>query len=116
MFYEKLFRAKNTIYTGIILRDKELTTNLSKEKKVNFNSYKCEYIVKKYRLSNRETQCLDLILQSKIAKQISKELGLSQRTVERYIENLKSKLGCRTKTDLIIKVLTSSTACSDETV
>jgi DNA-binding CsgD family transcriptional regulator len=117
VFYENLPHAKiYAIYMRIILRDKELTTNISTGKKVNFNSCKCEHIIKKYRLSRRESQCLDLILQSKIAKQISKELGLSQRTVERYIETLKSKLDCRTKTDVVIKVLTSSPAYSDETV
>ena len=89
-----------------ILINKEFTTPANEEQKINFNSRNHEYLIKKYHLSIRESQCLKLTLQGKIAKQISKELGLSQRTIERYIETLKSKLYCRTKTDLVIKALT----------
>lgn len=73
-----------------------------------FSYHKCSYIAKQYFLSPRETQCLHLIIQGNLAKQISSKLGLSQRTIEYYTENIKIKLDCRTKIDLVIKVLTSN--------
>ncbi len=45
----------------------------------------------KYNLSKREQECLFYVLREKTAKQIAKILGLSFRTVEFYIENIKNK-------------------------
>jgi len=49
----------------------------------------------------REQQCLRFIVQGYTAKMIAKELGLSFRTIESYIINLKTRLGVNTKTELI---------------
>lgn len=76
-------------------------------KKINFAYYKCMFVAKQYRLSLRENQCLYLIIQGKINKQIAYELQLSQRTIECYIDNIKLKLNCRNKMELIIKTLTA---------
>lgn len=69
---------------------------------VGFFQDKLYYFTSKYNLSNRETQCLNLILQNKLNKQIASHLGLSQRTVELYILNLRKKLNCRNKMQLMI--------------
>lgn len=52
-------------------------------------------------LSLREHQCLDLFLQGKTAQATAEILGLSRHTVEHYFENIKNKLGCLYKKDLL---------------
>ena len=52
-------------------------------------------------LPPREQQCAALILRGYTAKMIANELGLSFRTIESYIANLKARLEINTRTDLI---------------
>ena len=52
-------------------------------------------------LTAREIQCLELFKQGKSAQMTGAILGLSQRTVESYFENIKTKLGCSSKADLL---------------
>jgi len=59
--------------------------------------------IKNFNLSKRETQCLTLILKGKSMREIAGILHISRRTVETYIENIKDKLGCHTKSELISK-------------
>lgn len=54
-----------------------------------------------YALSKREIECLKLYVQGNTAKEISLILGLSRRSIENYIYNIKGKLGVSTKVDLI---------------
>ncbi len=56
-------------------------------------------------LSKRETECLHFWMQGKSAKQIAAILGLSQRTVENYINNIKIKWNCYSKSQVITKAL-----------
>lgn len=58
----------------------------------------------KFDLSARQLQCAHLLLQGKSGKEMAASLNLSVRTVETYLENMKIKLGCRNKADLIIKL------------
>lgn len=51
--------------------------------------------------SKRELECLQLTLRGKTAKQIGVILGLSSRTVEQYLGNLKYKMGVTSKSALI---------------
>lgn len=53
-------------------------------------------------LSSREKQCAYFLLNGMTAKEIGHQLGLSNRTIETYIEHIKIKLQCRNKTQLII--------------
>lgn len=52
-------------------------------------------------LSPRERDCLKLLIHGNSAKDSALELHLSPRTVESYLENIKNKLGCNNKRDLL---------------
>lgn len=52
-------------------------------------------------ITKREFECLLWCIKDKTAKQIARILSLSPRTVEEYLGNLKNKLGCRSKYELI---------------
>jgi DNA-binding CsgD family transcriptional regulator len=61
---------------------------------------KCE-MERLEKLSKRERQCLKLLTESKSAKQTAAALGLSPRTVESYFENIKVKLCCWSKHEVL---------------
>jgi DNA-binding CsgD family transcriptional regulator len=70
---------------------------------INAKYYKIKQLQQRYSLSCRETQCLELILQNKIAKEIANFLNLTTRTAETYIANLKRKLDCHSKNEIMVK-------------
>ena len=51
--------------------------------------------------TKREAECMVLLLKGKTINGVAAELTLSPRTVEYYIKNMKSKVGCRTKFELV---------------
>jgi DNA-binding CsgD family transcriptional regulator len=53
------------------------------------------------KLSKRERQCLKLLIEEKSAKETALLLSLSPRTVESYFENIKCKLSCLNKSELM---------------
>lgn len=53
------------------------------------------------RLSPRQTECLRLLARGKCIKEISRELNLSNRTVEKHIKVLQEKTGYSLKSDLV---------------
>lgn len=55
-------------------------------------------------LTDRQIECCALLLNGKTAKEIGFALGLSARTVEYYLNNIKSKLNCKNKSELIVKL------------
>jgi DNA-binding CsgD family transcriptional regulator len=54
-----------------------------------------------YKLSLREAQCLFYSANGYSAKGVAKNLKLSPRTIETHLENIKNKLHCRNKLELI---------------
>ena len=52
-------------------------------------------------LTQREAECMMLLLQGLTMKRIGEQLDLSPRTVEYYLKRIKVRTGCRTKKDLI---------------
>lgn len=52
-------------------------------------------------LSKRELECLRLTVMGNPAKQVAYTLGLSQRTVEEYLDNIKRKMKVSSKSALI---------------
>lgn len=58
----------------------------------------------KYRLTNRQNECLCHIIRGRTTKEIAQLLSISPRTVETYLEQIKAELNCYTKSQLINKV------------
>jgi DNA-binding CsgD family transcriptional regulator len=56
-------------------------------------------------LSPREIEVLNLIVQGYSAKEAAEVLSLSPRTVERHIDNARSKLGARNRPHLVIEAI-----------
>ncbi len=56
-------------------------------------------------LSDRQQECLYYLIRGKSCREISIILSISQRTVETHTEEIKNKLGCQTKSELIEKAI-----------
>lgn len=56
-------------------------------------------------LPKSQYACARLLLQGLKYREIAKELKLSTRTIESYVEILKDKMHCRSKSELIIKLI-----------
>ncbi len=75
-----------------------LKATLSKVKEARY------YLNGKYQglsLSKRQAECLLCLARGYTAKEIAKILGLSPRTAEHYLGNMKTKLGCQNRFDLL---------------
>lgn len=59
----------------------------------------------RYNLSEREKECLALLIAGKTAKEIGNELKISYRTVEHHLEKIKRKANVSSKSKLINQVL-----------
>ncbi len=55
-------------------------------------------------ITQRELQILFYLLHHKTADETAQQMNISRRTAESYIENLKNKLGCSSKAELILKL------------
>lgn len=55
-------------------------------------------------LTQREHDCLDLLMREHNLVKIAKILGISHRTAETHFQHIKEKLQCRNKTELLLKV------------
>jgi DNA-binding CsgD family transcriptional regulator len=57
----------------------------------------------RYKLSNQEKECLSIYLDELSMKEAAARMHLSPRTIESYLSNIKNKLDCTTKSELIKK-------------
>ncbi len=57
--------------------------------------------VGQHSFSRREIECLQCLIEGFSAKETGNKLFLSSRTVETYLDNIKYKLNCRTKREII---------------
>lgn len=55
--------------------------------------------------TQREIECLYHLIKGLTLKQIAKKLSISPRTVEHHLENIKIKLNCTSRAELITKAL-----------
>jgi DNA-binding CsgD family transcriptional regulator len=80
-----------------------LLKNLTNVTESNISSLLPVSIINNICLSPREAECLRSLAKGKTAKMIARELNLSTRTVEHYLENIKFKFNVNSKYDLINK-------------
>lgn len=92
----------------------QLKARCEKEEKTKNNRHHLEKQYKRFIcqgreviLNQREFECLVRLIQGKTNKVIGAEIGLSHRTVEYYIDNLKAKVGCQKKKAIIAAVKNS---------
>ena len=55
-------------------------------------------------LTRREAECVYFLLQGLTFKQIGKQLGLSHRTIEFYLKNLKIRMGYKDRHQLLAAI------------
>jgi DNA-binding CsgD family transcriptional regulator len=86
-----------------------LLDSISRYQKINEKQfcYILEDICSDTPLSERQTECLFFLLRGKTAKEIAKILNISPRTTECHLEEIKYKLNCATKSELIEKAIAS---------
>jgi len=59
-------------------------------------------------LTDKQENCLFLLVRGKTIKEIAKILNLSPRTVEDHLDGIKTKLGCHYKSEIIEKAIDSN--------
>lgn len=106
---------KNFILDNQILSNKDFSSVVLAEFKSSFqplttvtNHQQKAIINPKYKknvmFSKREVQCIKYLHQGYTTKQIARELNLSPRTVEEYINNIKIKLGCNSRLEIVSNI------------
>jgi LuxR family transcriptional regulator, quorum-sensing system regulator SolR len=68
---------------------------------ISLSSYRLSGEYSYVTLTERESECIKFLFEGKTAKEIGNTLSLSQRTIETYIANIKSKVCCNTKSELL---------------
>ena len=56
-------------------------------------------------LSERQNECLFYLIRGKSCREIAAILALSPRTIETHVEEIKNKLGCKNKSEVIEKAI-----------
>lgn len=110
-WYDELNAIIGVFGCSIVLGKHGLATSLSAVMELNlFDSDKMpgnkqnqtsSLINNKTYLSKRELECLHLTIKGYTAKRIARELGISHRTVEEYLVNIRIKTGASSKAELI---------------
>ncbi len=77
-----------------------------------FSSLKPEKILinngtKNFFLTKRESECLGLLARGQSAKETGRSLGISSRTVESYLDSIKTKLSCTSRSQIFDLVLSN---------
>ncbi|MFI5406378.1 MAG: LuxR C-terminal-related transcriptional regulator [Nitrososphaerales archaeon] len=85
------------ICAALIQSDKKYFTHRNN----NERSYIIGMNPNEKQLSERETECVFYLLRGMTSKQIGNAIGLSRRTVEAYIENIKIKLNCNKRSEIV---------------
>jgi DNA-binding CsgD family transcriptional regulator len=75
--------------------------NVHPHQKLTKGTYIIGYDDAGIKLSPRQQECLFFLLRGKTAKQIGQQLNLGHRTVESYLETIKTKFNCQNKYELI---------------
>lgn len=70
---------------------------LKPQKHLYLCSHNIDYRKADVQLTSRETQIIFLLIRGKSNKMIASEMGISTRTVETHMDNLKTKFDCNSK-------------------
>lgn len=70
--------------------------------------YIINYLGKSIKFTKREIECLNLLKSGYTAKEVAIQFGLSPRTIENHINNIKFKFGVNRKPDIIKAFIKSS--------
>lgn len=85
----------------IIQETKKQSLILPAFKNEDYSTLSTPFSFQSNNLSKRQLECLWWLTRNKTAKEIAKILNLSHRTVEDYISQIKIKLTCSTKQELV---------------
>jgi len=102
--------ASHAIDLNLLIEPNDNTKNISSQQtdeKIRIKFLKQLGVVSNYldvSLTTQEKNCLSLYLAGKTAEDSATELGLSRRTVENHIDNIKDKLNCQYKKELFKKI------------
>lgn len=104
-----LTQMEEEAYSLIDLKGQDFVCNQSIYPEIDFTALLAYYkeigmheeVKKIQKLSIREKQCLKLLIEDKSAKETAIVLGLSRRTIEYYFENIKNKLSCWNKQEIL---------------
>lgn len=93
----------------LVLTSEKLNFILPHRREANHlsaQSYKADHflLMDRVKLTKRQYECAVKLVQGYTFKEISQVLNLSPRTVESYINHLKSKFSTRSKTQLVLKL------------
>jgi len=96
-----------TIGTSFLLDDIHIVTGWLKGAGflIDYDPTKLIYTQKRQELTPRQIDCLIYLVKGMTIKQIAKELDLSPKTVEHYLEAIRKKLRCHSRYELITKAL-----------
>jgi DNA-binding CsgD family transcriptional regulator len=89
------------------LKKKNLEANKLVSRRKEVKIYRLGARYKNIYFTRREAECMVWLLKGKTIRRVAMELGLSPRTVEFYLKNMKAKLNCQTKFELVELILES---------
>lgn len=89
------------LVSTLSVKDKKIATGSLGERR----NYKYANYNETLKLTQRETECLFLLIRAKSAKEIAQFLEISPRTVETYIEQIKDKMGVSTRAEMMTKAI-----------
>jgi len=102
----KNLKDQKVIFTNIVELHNSIPQQPKKQKRI-LNMYPLGENFNNLYLTRREAECMACLMRGETINKIAEKLNLAPRTVEFYFKNVKHKLGCRTKFDLL-KTVTNS--------
>lgn len=84
-----------------------ILSQLDNKLDLGIQNYTLGYHHNKFKLTKRECECVFLLIRGKTAKEIAGLLSLSKRTVESYVENIKNKMNCQNKVEILVKAISN---------
>jgi len=73
-----------------------------------------ESVAQKFRLTRREWETVDLLLQDLTTKQIASRMDISPYTVKAFLRSVMLKVGAENRTGIIGRILQASNAITGE--